>query len=276
MEFGLGSLLVDCWGQHIRVVSDNTTAVSYINGIESKSLPSDSITGTIWSWAIDRGNWLSAARVPEMSNVSADDLSLIFKADTEWKLSNDVFPGCEVSAGCQIWTFSRGRLNHKVPKYASCKPDLLASFVDALTHEFSNAYAFPPFCLVGRCLQKVMLPQATFAVVILLWCTQAWFTRLLSLLIDHPRFVRVTKRVFSNPILGQMHPISPKLYLLVCRIPGKGLLSETFRETLPKSSCGCGEKEHRNNMACISGNGTSFVFKGKLIQCRPLCMRFLA
>ena len=67
MEFALGSLLVDCRGQHIRVVSDNTTAVGYINGIESKSLPSDSITGTI-----NRGNWLPAAHIPGTSNVSAD------------------------------------------------------------------------------------------------------------------------------------------------------------------------------------------------------------
>ena len=71
MEFGLGSLLVDCRGQHKRVVSDNTTAVSYINGIEGKSFPSDSITGTIWSWVINRENWLSAAYLPGTSDVSA-------------------------------------------------------------------------------------------------------------------------------------------------------------------------------------------------------------
>ena len=115
VEFGLGSLLVDCRGQHIRVVSDNTTAVSYINGIESKFLPSDSITGTIWSWAINRGNWLPAAHIPGTSNVSADDLSRNFKADTEWALSNDVFPGSVVSAGCQILTFSRAGLTTKSP-----------------------------------------------------------------------------------------------------------------------------------------------------------------
>ena len=82
-------------------------------------------------------------------------------------------------------------------------------------------------------------------VVVPLWYTQAWFTRLLSLLMDHPRFVRVTKGVLHNPIHGQMHPLSPKLNLLVCRISGRGLLNETFRETLPTSSCGRGEKEHR-------------------------------
>jgi len=115
VKLGLRSLLVDCRGQHIRVVSDNTTAVTYINGMEGKSLPSDSITGTVWSWAIDRGNWLSAGHIPGTSNVSADDLSRNFKADTEWALSNDVFPGCVVPAGCQILTFSRAGLITKTP-----------------------------------------------------------------------------------------------------------------------------------------------------------------
>ena len=75
VKLGLRSLLADCRGQHIQVVSDNTTAVSYINGMESKFLLSDSNTGTIWSWAIDRGNWLSAGHIPGTSNVSAEDLS---------------------------------------------------------------------------------------------------------------------------------------------------------------------------------------------------------
>ena len=33
VELGLRSLLIDSHGQHIQVVSDNTTAVSYINGM---------------------------------------------------------------------------------------------------------------------------------------------------------------------------------------------------------------------------------------------------
>ena len=78
VKFGLRSLLVVCRGQYIRVVSDNTTAVSYINGMEGKSLPSDSITGTFWSWAIDQRNWLSAGHITGTSNVSADDLSRNF------------------------------------------------------------------------------------------------------------------------------------------------------------------------------------------------------
>ena len=37
VELGLRSLLVDYQGQHIRVVSGNTTAVRYINGMGGKS-----------------------------------------------------------------------------------------------------------------------------------------------------------------------------------------------------------------------------------------------
>ena len=83
LELGLRPLLVDCQGQHIQVVSDNTTAVSCINGMRGKYLHCDSITRNIWSWAIDQGNWLSAAHIPGTSNGCADNLSRNFQADTE-------------------------------------------------------------------------------------------------------------------------------------------------------------------------------------------------
>ena len=71
------------------------------------------------------------ALIPGASNVSADDLSRNFKADTEWALRNDVFVRlCSLFGVPDIDLFA-SRLNHKVPKYASWKPDPLASFVDA-------------------------------------------------------------------------------------------------------------------------------------------------
>ena len=133
VELSLRSFLVDYQGQHIRVVSDNTTAVSYMNGMERKSLPCDSIAGNIWSWTIDRGNWLSAAHTPGASNVSAGNLSRDVKADTEWELSNDVFVRlCSLFGVPDIDLFASS-LYHKVLKYASWKLDPLASFVDAFT-----------------------------------------------------------------------------------------------------------------------------------------------
>ena len=105
------------------------------------------------------------------------------------------------------------RLNQKVPKYASWKSDPLPSLLDAFTlnwREFSNAYAFPPFCFVGRCLQKVILPQATLAVVVLLWCTQAWLTRLLKPSNRPPKICQSHQESLSQSNSRPNAPIQPQ------------------------------------------------------------------
>ena len=125
-----------------------------------------------------------------------------------------------VSSGYQMLTFSRAGLSTRSPStlHGSQSLSLPLWMLLLLVCVSSQMHVFYPFCLVGRCLQKVVLYQATSTVVVPLWWTQAWFTRLLSLLVDHTRIVKVTKGVLHNPIHGQMHPLSPKLNLLVCRI----------------------------------------------------------
>ena len=49
-------------------------------------------------------------------------------------------------------------LNHKVQVYDSWRVDPRASYAEAFSldwAQFSNGYAFPPFCLMSGCLQKV-------------------------------------------------------------------------------------------------------------------------
>ena len=75
-------------------MSDNTTAVSYINamgGRGCKSLECNSLTQKIWNWAIVRNIWLSAAHIPGSSNVDADQLSRDLKLDLEWMFAVHVF-----------------------------------------------------------------------------------------------------------------------------------------------------------------------------------------
>ena len=97
------------------------------------------------------------ALIPGASNASADDLSRNFKADTEWALRYDVFVRvCSLFGVPDIDLFA-SRLNHKVPKYASWKPDPLASFVDAFTlnwDELSNAYVSLLFALLVDVCRK--------------------------------------------------------------------------------------------------------------------------
>ncbi|KAJ8038859.1 hypothetical protein HOLleu_16414 [Holothuria leucospilota] len=48
-------------------------------------------------------------------------------------------------------------------------------------------YAFPPFSLIGKSLQKVEQDQATGIFIAPLWATQTWFVKLMELLIDQPK-----------------------------------------------------------------------------------------
>ena len=112
-----------------------------------RSLPSDNITGTICSWAIDRGIWLSAGHIPGTSNVSADDLSRNFKAETEWALSNDVLLGIVVSEGCQILNLSRAGLMTKTPStlHGSQTPHFLRECFYSLLTRVLECICFPTF-----------------------------------------------------------------------------------------------------------------------------------
>ena len=270
IQFGLKSLLDKVHDQHIRIMSDNTTAISYITskgGCQSKDC--DNIARDIWSWAIARNNWLSASYTPGKHNIIADKLSREFNMTLEWKLNPAIFDKISYHFSKPGIDLFASRINHQLDIYVSWKPDPGASFVDAFTINwalFANSSAFPPFCLITRCLQKVVQEQATMIIVVPMWATQVWFTRLLSLLIDHPKVFKVTKDVLSNPLLGNIHPSSHKLVLMAYKISGITSLTSRFLQKLPTSLCVPGNQALRNNIQFTLQSGPSFVCQGKLIQ----------
>jgi hypothetical protein len=77
VHFALKSLCQNIYTKHIRVRSDNTTAVCYINNMGgSKSRACNAVAKNKWSWAVEKGNWLSAAHLPGKYNIIA--LTLIY------------------------------------------------------------------------------------------------------------------------------------------------------------------------------------------------------
>ena len=64
-----------------------------------------------------------------------------------------------------------------------------ATAVDALAQSWSGhiTYMFPPFALVGRCLQKLHREKVEFVVMIaLVWRAQHWCPVFLNALVDLP------------------------------------------------------------------------------------------
>jgi hypothetical protein len=51
-----------------------------------------------------------------------------------------------------------GSLRDQLPQFVSWRPDHLAVHSDAFSISWQNrqGYAFPPFALIGRCIQQVM------------------------------------------------------------------------------------------------------------------------
>ena len=78
--------------KHIRIKSNNTTAISYINntgGIVSDSC--NHLSKAMWYYCINRKVWLSAVYIPGKDNETADYMSRLQNEKTEWRLSPIVF-----------------------------------------------------------------------------------------------------------------------------------------------------------------------------------------
>jgi hypothetical protein len=92
IEFALLSYCDDLNSQHIRIMSDNTTAIAAVNKQGStQALECNQIAKRIWLWALDRNIWISAAHIPGVLNVEADHASHVFKDELEWTLCDAFF-----------------------------------------------------------------------------------------------------------------------------------------------------------------------------------------
>ena len=98
------------------------------------------------------------------------------------------------------------------------------NYVDAFTVDWSVFffYAFPPFCLVSRCVHKITQEKASGLLVIPLWPTQPMFSSVLHLLTDVPRVLKANWGNLVHPALVK-DPLHNKLSLLLCKVSDSGV-----------------------------------------------------
>ena len=156
--FGLQALCSYMSNVHIKILADNTSTVGAINNMgSSKSQSLHQVVKDTWEWALTRGLWLTATRIPGILNVEADEESRRCDTRTEWKLNESDFLLIvqELKFEPSIDLFA-SRTNTQLKRFASFRPDPEAEFIDAfsISWENLNLYAFPPFACVDRVLQK--------------------------------------------------------------------------------------------------------------------------
>ena len=180
-----------CWKETILVCSDNTTVVSYIN--KEGGMKSGSLCALLWRllmWCNQRQIVLRARHIPGHLNVIADKLSRHGQViQTEWSLLQEVFDQI-----CRRWhkpevDLFATKFKHKLPRFVSPVPDLLAWKVDALSVPWRNldAYAFPPVALLGKVVSKLM-DQGFHRVILIApgWPNMPWFWDLVSMSVQIP------------------------------------------------------------------------------------------
>ena len=144
---------------HIKILSDNTTAVSYIRNMGgTKSSSCNDITREVFMWCIDRKLTLSISHLPGKLNTEANKASREFhNSNTEWSLDQTAFNELKLKLGEPDVDMFASRLNHKTPNYIAWRPDPGAVAIDAFTVDLSKyklIYCFPPFSLISKVLQS--------------------------------------------------------------------------------------------------------------------------
>ena len=147
-------------GGHMLLLSDNTTAVSYVQkmgGVTSEL--HTKIVRDLWQEATDRNIWLSISYLPGIQNSAADFVLRVLSDRTEWELNAAIFHKiCHNLAVNPSINLFASRLNHKLPTYSSFGPDTFCTYVDTFSfswNEFDCVYAYPPFNLLCRTLAKI-------------------------------------------------------------------------------------------------------------------------
>lgn len=222
--FGLQSLARDISNSHIKILTDNSTAVACINKFgTSRSQECDIIAKQIWFWASQSNIWLSATHLPGKENTEADYESRKHEVHTEWKLNESIFHFIceELQFSPQIDLFAT-RINTQLQTFVSYRPDPDCFAVNAFLLNWGKEkfYAFPPFACLGKTLQKIFQDKAKGILIAPDWPSQAFYTRLKEMSI---KFVSISPRITNLYLPNQpsvTHPLHKNLSLLACLVDG--------------------------------------------------------
>ena len=153
---------------HVLMRVDNRATQAQINkmgGPRSKDLLK--ITQEVWQYCLSRKITITAEYLAGVQNIEADYQSRVFTDSSNWQLNPQVVHQIENILGSCAVDFFADRLNIHKEKYVSWKPDPHAMTVDAFSSSWRNleAYTFPTFCLIGKCLSKIAKDQVTVILI---------------------------------------------------------------------------------------------------------------
>lgn len=192
VKLGLCKLAKNSSNGQVLLRVDNTVAISYINRMGGTHAPElNKLARDIWQWAEHRGLMLRASYIKSKDNVRADYLSRFSNLDTEWSLSLKAFRYLVSNFGSPEIDLFATFDNKKCNKYVSRFPEAHALVTDAFTISWGKffLYAFPPFSIILRVLEKIVQDEALGILVVPDAPSQPWYPFFRSLLTRDPVFI---------------------------------------------------------------------------------------
>lgn len=257
--------------KHVRVMSDNSTAIAYINNKGGcKSRVCNKLSQDIWQFCISHKVHISAAHIPGIHNVIADKASRQFIDSAEWMLDPKIFDLLCREFGVPDIDLFATSMNKQLDRYVSWKPDPYSENIDAMSVPWNNyyCYIFPPFSMMWPILRKIRQQSNKALVIAPLWPTQTWFTSLLQLAIHQP--IIISSKHLKLPGTKKMHPLCQKMKLIAVCCSKSLAEQQNFRAKHPKYCQLHGGNEHIASMRRPLKDSQSFVVKGTLISGRRL------
>ena len=177
---------------------------------------------SIWQWCERKEIWLRASYIQSKENNIADEESRRMSVETEWALSNKVFKIIFEKLGPFDIDLFASQNNNKCKNYVSWKPDPFSVAIDAFTISWTNKnfYAFPPFSLILKTLQKIIDDRAVGVIVVPLWESQAWFPLFQSLTCSEILTFGPANDLLTSPF-STVHPLAGSLILAAAKLSGK-------------------------------------------------------
>ena len=201
-------------GKSIRIRTDNTVALSYLNKMGGRVPSLSRIAERIHSFALKHELVLSAEWIPSDSN-QADKESRIEGDLSDWMLNPQAFALVVKRFGRMQLDLFASNQNAQTPLFVSLKADPEAHYVDAFSRKIPHGlqvFANPPFLLIPRLLNKIRRERTPHLFLLSpVWPSQPWWPTLLKMMRPPP------------PLLL---PRSNELYSKRSRV----ILSQTIRE----------------------------------------------
>ena len=227
---GLQTFFKTHYHTHLRILTDNTTAIAVLNHMgTSQSDPCNCLGKEICERCINCNIWLSAAHIRGVHKIKADLESRRTNDNTEWMLDRALLNNAlsQLSLGPNIDLFASG-LNNQFPQYVSFTPDPGAIAVNAFSLNLRHLkfYAFPPFSVINAFLQRVRRDRASGILIMPNWPAQAWFPQAMQMCMEPPITLHPAKHLLQLPGKPEkLHPLHRTLTLLVCHLSGSNCKS---------------------------------------------------